>query len=871
MSNPLGTNLAIKEKLRGLIRVETSKIARHRVTATLYYRRMNQNSLKSTKVATVSFPFKIDPQHQGTNITYSSRAPKGSNLNESQIRHQKIDQELFLFKNQTISKNQKLTKVTTNLLGISYSVKGHEYFKISQIRYFGIEFEDDDFSYKIEINEENMSEGENLKLIPGMVSALALLLGAVGSILSTTTLYSKVKNLAQTPFFTAVKLQIITTIITQSALLKLVNNQPNLKSLILMYLASAALINLLFSLEWVFMLKTIRRNLKMKINLAFLVICVAGWSIAVWVHPRLLVEYSFFFACFLVIVDLLFMGKSLYLRTKVGWEVWLVVMIHVLIHPLCAHLFYYSGLLSTHYFGAAEILKKILMKDLRLMALMLAPFHLRFRFCWKWSRKTPRRTTKPVEVEISSQIEPIFINSLINGQPEFEFGDEKEGYSRNLPFRRANKNQIETKFLDSTNVLMNLNSRNPFFTNDFAAIGFFNFGSCLRYAVNGNKAWDLSIEHQAGQKKIFVDFVGESVWVNNQQRRDFVTYTYQSGNNQRLCLVSLGSRKVLTRPRLPAIRMVGKIVTSKGVAFTFFGMFNIPLFVVHNGDSIDLYFADYLREGCHTKVEGVEKFNSRVKERSERELLRQKEYAFFDNLMAVKQTWVDLAGYDRDVLNEAKYHQVLIVKVGERDFEARVVKSLDKITEGMFSALRIDHFFFVDKDTLALIMDSKIYLVNWKRSSVKRCIEIADLYSPMRYHGVRREKCFTSYWHDRVRGMIRFSVGTFKGGISYGNKDINRYLTDLDKIDVSYYYSGWFLDSEIIQNKILGNEVYARDHVEVGFGSSDSNSDDEFEMSGGMSSHETSRLLFGDSRSNQTYEHRKESIDGQNIPESDMI
>ena len=748
-----------------------------------------------------------------------------------------------------------MRSIQTNIVVKKEEVEDSIHIFVQKLSHFLLEFEDQNVFYKVFLTKKSFRRKEDQKDIPESQIAkkkrlINFLLANFGfffllvlPLISYSIFYLTFLNARSSSVFTATRLHSIIQLMSQLGIFKFLKD-VNDAAFVFMILLIYSYLSFFTLYVWFKHNQKYEKDKKFKIVLALFVVCGAGWVALVWRDMKWIFN-SFYLYSFLVVCDLIFLSKkSRYMNTKHAAEVWVVIMLHVLAHPLWNHFIYFLSFNHVHC-EASKFPKKYLIRDLALLFVMIFPFMVRFRFMPKPKRTTPRRIKNPIKIEPSAHIKPVFINQREDGQPEFHYNQQKYDFSmqKNVPVvRKAKKEVPNTKFADHVYGLVNLNSRRPLLSKDYTAFGIFGGKHRIRYVANGKKSWDQQvIRSKVDEAKVLI--IGEDVWMNNQQRRDMAVYTdrYSLGVN----LVCLSNRKLMVRPSIPKFYIKERELTGRAVVFTFLGVFNTPALLIQKWEDIYLCVG-FFRGGnaSWVRIQGLEKFNSKVGERRDRKLLRQKEYAFLDNLIAVKQTWVDLADYDRDVLNETKYQQVLVVKVAERDFEARVVKSLDKITEGMFSALRIDHFFFVDNDTLALIMDSKIYLVNWKRSSVKRCIEIADLYAPLLANGVKREECFTSYWYDRARGMIRFSVGTFKGGISYGKKDINRYLTDLDKIDVNYYYSGWFSDAEIKREGEGETEVFAKDHVKGGFGSSDSGSEDgDLETEVGISSFERKRLL----------------------------
>ena len=140
----------------------------------------------------------------------------------------------------------------------------------------------------------------------------------------------------------------------------------------------------------------------------------------------------------------------------------------------------------------------------------------------------------------------------------------------------------------------------------------------------------------------------------------------------------------------------------------------------------------------------------------------------------------------------------MIYEVDESDYHLKMVGCLDEITEGRFWRERIDSLFFINRDTIAVTISTKIYLIEWREGRILKCVQIEGLHRPLLSKGVRKGDCFTTFWYNRRTGIIRFSVGALTVDKEI-DSCINRYSTDPDLLTIRFYYSGWFPDKEILQ------------------------------------------------------------------------
>ena len=453
--------------------------------------------------------------------------------------------------------------------------------------------------------------------------------------------------------------------------------------------------------------------------------------------------------------------------------------------------------------SAPPIFTEFAATDLLALASMVLIFHWRFRLPRKLRSVVPKRVERPRYRVIEGRVEPTISSFGRIDQVDFEYSAKKyEGKQyRRVPVERRDTRIVPQKQGDQFFEIFNLNSRLSHLSKDYVAVGVVNSLPGIRYVVNGRKAWDLMIRDRKESWGFFMFM--EKVFIGNQERRDMVAYAHKTDLRARL--VSLSTRKVLLNMTFGHHCRIDVDWNPRCQVFSLFGQKRTPCVLGHAYESLIIDTVRYgQRQLWTTARRDIMNFFG-VPEKVDRNFFQHQEYALFGDLIAVKYMWVDKDNYDRIYTNKAKYQFIVVYQIEEFNFTLKCVKCLKKITEGMFSAYRIDSFFFLDQDTLAMIMDAKVYLVDWKKVKVRQCVEISGLYTPLLSKGVKREQIFASYLYDRVRGVIKFSVGTFSAKHRRVKEEINRYITDQDCVDVEYYYSGMFPDTALFQAKIPEN------------------------------------------------------------------
>ena len=191
--------------------------------------------------------------------------------------------------------------------------------------------------------------------------------------------------------------------------------------------------------------------------------------------------------------------------------------------------------------------------------------------------------------------------------------------------------------------------------------------------------------------------------------------------------------------------------------------------------------------------------------------IKEKRYRYFDrffgavpfeNLIAMKALWIDDRQYNRDIINMAKFQTIVIIEVNERERSAKEISNLSKITEAKFSSWRIDSFFFIDRHTLAVIMNGRLLMVDWKKVEIKRCIKLVGL--PEMKEGDDWFRTSLIYWYDTNNEMVLFRAGVIERKF---REDWQIYNSSPSFFKTNYIVSGYFS----LHNKSKNQAIDRRD------------------------------------------------------------
>ena len=770
------------------------------------YREPNAD-FKSTRILRISFPFTTESKYTFKDLYYTSVGSEGVandyKLDEADIQHQDLDQEFYIFTGKDLQSGYKLKSIFAHINIITGDDGDGGIVHVPDLKDFEVFFEDERFVYHLQITDQMFGPDEISDVWP-IISLVATVFSA--AILPSLTFSKFVdffKNSKEEMIFSASQCFYKTLVL--SGLILLAKKGRSFTSISLI-LAMILILACFCCLRIAFHFGVVSKHLKTKTKnpriLGYIVVLVLAqlvWLILLF-FDFLIIFRSFFMYSFLVIIDLIFLKMTISLKRKVAWQAWLMVMMQMVYLQACIYGFYFYCFWAAHKKAPSLLLYNIL-PDFGLLVLMIIPFHFRFKFGRNSRRVAPRQLAKVKYSSIGAEIAPIIFQGDRDWGQFFKDNPPKTAkYTlrkhRNVPINRRNKFRAPWKTGDTIENIFNFSNKQPFLTKDHLAIGRINSRPGIRYVVNQKKAWDLVLKNnnESTGNSVFV----ENVFLGNQNRRDMMAYVNKV--DRRVRLVSLTTRKVILNQKLadiPHNRPPSK--TKETFCLVFLRPQNRPLLLTFSDQNIFIESCLYNNTSKRATLYQSQKMKELITERNERKLLEGRDVDIFDNLVAVKYLWVDRADYDRDLINEAKYQFISIYEIREDGGRIKEAKNLRKITEDVFSAYRIDSFFFLDKSTLAMIMDAKVFLIDWRQATITTSFEIADLYSPLVKNGIEKEKLFASYWYKKSGGVVRFSVGIFQGGVHYGKKDINRYITNLDLVDVHYYYSGWFAVKELAE------------------------------------------------------------------------
>ena len=770
------------------------------LTAEVQYREPEVDPIKSIRILTFTFPFKLNDLYSRKKVAYSSQrgeAAEGFVLSEDDIAHHLIDQELNFLKGEVIDSGYLLKNIFAEIeLDKRTDSDGDVY--LPHVYTFEAYFEDDQSVFHLIIDRSMYTTDLDSNNSSGAkIFAMVLVGGFVGSLVvwSQFMEFFNINFSEALMTFSASEIYILNLGLSGFILLKYVKNRSNYQTLLcitiilfLVFRGCGSIIQLLHLLK-------IHKSPKIKCYILTLVVAHLAWLAALTQNNRFFLR-GFIFYSVLVIIDLVFLRESVLLRSKPAWKAWAVVMLQQVFTQSSVYSIYFFAFWRVHT-SAPPIMTEFIVPDIVTLIFMLVVFHSRFKLPNKFRKKiVQKKLTKPGYSRIDGRVEPIisFFGHIDQVLIEYSPENYESKKFRNVPVERKDRGIVPQNPVDTIVQIFNLNSKRSHLSGDYTAVGSLMSSPGIRYVVNGRKGWDLILKNnnEALNSPIFI----EKVFIGNQERKDMVAYVHKT--DMRARLVSLSSRKVILNAKFGYTSRIGPVFRPSSMIFSLFGEKKTPCILAHSKEFLSVDTASYHKTTADRKI----KYFFEVSEKSDRVLLPHQEYAFFGNLIAVKYIWIDKDNYGRIYSNKAKYQTVLIYRVDESNFSINCVKSLRKITEGMFSAFKIDSFFFLDGETLAMVMDAKVYLIDWKGLKVKQCVEIAGLYTPLLSQGVKREECFASYWYDRKSGVVKFSVGTFDGGLKHGKEDINRYLTNQNRVNVKYYYSGWFSDLALSEPEV---------------------------------------------------------------------
>ena len=790
---------------KGLIHLESQSelVKEFGMTLNLTFRTVSGQKFKNSTILALRFPYNYNSEFENKLVTYTPYNPKKEyRVAEDSIKFYQINPEFYLSKGKQILKQAKLNYIKSNIWYL-----GRPQFEYNQtlLKYLEVSYSIDGLHYRFVVEQSQFDRD----FIPEGTPLLGIIISFFGfacfPLLQMCLLKSEEGKRPKTLKFFGQTLYQVAWPLTFCMTVKHGEAYFFLIPLVIIFF-----FNLISSMEE--MKRTFKTtnlklngileksNNRLKKHVLIISLVTVFWF-CLNIYSFRFVFRGFFYYFVLALVDLWFVHRSSPARKELALEIWFVSVSIVVANQFFLYLGYLSIFVSKYWeVPDSSIYLQFLVPDLVLVVLSLIAFMLVFRVDQSRAWRQVRGMDQIPRIASSGSVDVTFMQSptwIENRKKELKMAKEKYEMKlfQNVPFNERKKTTQQRIF--------NLHSKNPLHSQDYLVAGEFRSKIRIRYVSGSKKTfktyWDFVLEGLDNLLK--VAFI-ESIWINNQRRRDLVAYV--DLNTFKITLFSIKTRKVLSRLDFKAssrelIKYGKGVLSSADLVIQPAHGFR-PILVRKIKNKLDFLVAKFKRIESH-KIQffGFEKPHSDDPLLADRCLSNGMESTYFDEYMATKYFYHDETDYERKFVNDCKYQTILVTRIDLSQKIAHQMERLNRITEGMFSSRKIDFFFFVDKKTLALVILDKIYLVDWKNVAITRCFDLKGLHSLLLNAGIKYTDIFTSYWYDRVRGMIHFALGVVSGG---GQKDVKYFMTDIDKVSVNYLLSGEFRD-----DLILGNET----------------------------------------------------------------
>ena len=742
-------------------------------------------------------------------ITYSpSSQDKKFRIAEDEIKVYKIDQEVNLFKGNEIKRNYSL-----NYIRAKISIEGNERqrgaFLVPSLRYMELSFSEGDRVEKLIKFERDDMDSRAGKT--GFYTIAIFMVASFCGFFTPVALSAHMMSLFPLPK----KNQPVSIIFLGQATflgfsflscLLLLKFSFKSQSVILptVFCSFGAFLSRGLLIEIATKMMGSAKATKDKVYSVIVVLGVVVWFVLVFLNFRLFFRMGIFY-CFLAILDLFFIHPSSSARNVVVFDVWCRITLVVAVRQFCIYSIY-NFVYRSNNWEETPLFYEFILPDFCVMVFMLIPFHLVFR--WSETKRGcfKRKMTKMPKLDVWGSCEISFSQSadwILENKTIFKEAHKEANFSsfHNIPSRRnLNKEEIAKRDCDSVDKIFNFSSNNPLNSKDFIATGTFSSRPGIRYVVRNRKAWDLILKNK--NESLKDSFFIENVWISNQHRRRMMAYCHKEYSAVKL--VSIPSRKILQTIDFKASINYKQIENFKkgSVDLVIQPAFkNHPIIVNKLNDQVIFFKAKFVKDGSIDRMKNnKEKVFCNDPFAFERALCPQMETVYFEDLMATKYLFYDIKDNDRAYINHCKYQKIVVNKIESTPLRGSQLSCIDGITEGVFSSCRIDFFCFVDKETLALIADQKVCLVDWKKSTIKRSFELKGLYSPLLNAGIAKEMIIAKFWYNRICERVHFCLGVSFGG----RKDIKRFITDFSLISVNYALSGSFKDEIFYRKERIG-------------------------------------------------------------------
>ena len=307
----------------------------------------------------------------------------------------------------------------------------------------------------------------------------------------------------------------------------------------------------------------------------------------------------------------------------------------------------------------------------------------------------------------------------------------------------------------------------------------------FRYLVGENKKWEMRLPSESPYPLQAIKLI----WVNSKKVEGLLAYPNFGENRGRIRIFDLKTRRFsggieIDRSILQQLKDQSRIELVMFDQTQRFSLISISYY----WQNFFLWIASNKNSSMiDTKIKLDLDYRKEIPEREYCKYLKASKISVFGSLIALKCFWVDKEYFDRDCPNMSKFHTIVIIEVDLQKKEAKQVSNLSKITEGMFSSLRIDSFFFIDRYTLGIVMNHIVLVVDWKEVEVVRCIEVAGLTLPGDH--LRGSLYRIHSWYDRKMKAIFFKVGLHDGSVDQRdeNKPWTPFNSELEDFKVKFY------------------------------------------------------------------------------------
>ena len=200
------------------------------LTTNISYREAEGGPIKSTRILTISYPFKLYRDYPNKDLIYSSepsQVPEGFLLNETDITQHLIDQELYIFSGEVIDSGYLLKSIHAYI----HAGKIDEEFDYHDLQIFNFEvyFEDENFVFHIHINKDMYGDPSLRSFSVDLIFWFSLLISVPSPLLGMTIFkrfFDRVNPRTETMTFTASQLYPLTVFFSGFILLKFSQNSP---------------------------------------------------------------------------------------------------------------------------------------------------------------------------------------------------------------------------------------------------------------------------------------------------------------------------------------------------------------------------------------------------------------------------------------------------------------------------------------------------------------------------------------------------------------------------------------------------------------------------------------------------------------------